>query len=146
MSCFGICFFNSRECVMKVAINSEQNQSCNNIDNTLNALKKQYINSQECAGGVSWGPRTPQLWAVAPMIIVQIQWLSEWWGVPWPPRPLNFWTSLDKNSRHRPHIEGSVHKGSISIYFRFWDFYTIRWISTSRWRQFFSNFATQKKL
>ena len=29
------------------------------------------------------------------------------------------------------HIEGSVHKGSISIYFRFWDFYTIRQISTS---------------
>jgi len=29
------------------------------------------------------------------------------------------------------HIEGSVHKGSISIYFRFWVFYTIRQISTS---------------
>jgi len=28
-------------------------------------------------------------------------------------------------------IEGSMHKGSISIYFRFWVFYTIRQISTS---------------
>jgi len=37
-------------------------------------------------------------------------------------------------------IEGSVHKGSISIYFRFWVFYTIRKISTSPTslrRQFF---------
>jgi len=38
------------------------------------------------------------------------------------------------------YIEGSVHKGSISIYFRFWDFYTMRQISTSPtslWCQFF---------
>ena len=37
-------------------------------------------------------------------------------------------------------IEGSVHRGSISIYFWFWDFYTIRQISTSPtslWRHFF---------
>jgi len=38
------------------------------------------------------------------------------------------------------HVEGSVHKGSISIYFRFSVFYTIRQISTSPtslWCQFF---------
>jgi len=38
------------------------------------------------------------------------------------------------------HVKGSVHKGSISIYFRFSVFYTIRQISThltSLWRQFF---------
>jgi len=29
------------------------------------------------------------------------------------------------------YVEGSVHKGSTSIYFRFWVFYTIRKISTS---------------
>jgi len=41
---------------------------------------------------------------------------------------------------HQAHFEGSVHKGSISFYFRFWVFYTIRQISTSPtrlWRQFF---------
>jgi len=33
--------------------------------------------------------------------------------------------------KYQLQIEGSVHKGSISIYFRFWVFYTIRKISTS---------------
>jgi len=44
-------------------------------------------------------------------------------------------------STKQHHVKGSVHKGSISIYFRFWYFYTIRQISTSPtslwWCQFF---------
>jgi len=44
------------------------------------------------------------------------------------------------------HIEGSVHKGSISVYFQFSAFYTIRQITTSPTSLFFSNFATQEKL
>ena len=40
-------------------------------------------------------------------------------------------TPLTRATFEVPHIEGSVHKGCISIYFRFWDCYTIRQISTS---------------
>ena len=46
------------------------------------------------------------------------------------------------------HFEGSVHKGSISIYFRFSFFYTIRqiWTSlTSPWHQFFFLISQHRK-
>jgi len=41
------------------------------------------------------------------------------------------------------HINGSVHKGSKTIYFRFGLFYTTRQISTNptRWRQSFSDWS-----
>jgi len=43
------------------------------------------------------------------------------------------------------YIEGSVHKGSITIYFRFLLFYTVGKISTTptKWRQPFSDWSTR---